>query len=50
MAPGQQGLSPVIVGLERAILIQAQVLGLLLCQLGEVCVKCGKMEARDVLI
>lgn len=36
-------LIPIVVWLEGAVLVQAQVLGLLVGQLGEMCVKRGEM-------
>lgn len=42
--------APVVVGFEGPVLIQAQVLRLLVCQLGQVGLKRGQMQAGDIFI
>lgn len=41
---------PVVVWLEGPILVQAQILGLLVTQLCEVCVERGEVEAGHILV
>lgn len=42
--------APVVVGFEGPVLVQAQVLRLLVRQLGQVGLKCGQMQAGHIFI